>query len=173
MANGGTLTVTTPSDREVQAIRLFNAPRELVFKAFMDPETLSAWFGPEGVDTPLDRIEVEPRVGGVWRMVMVYEEDGVAKESPIDSVIQEYDPPRLLVASQLDSDLADGQTHVMAMRLEFEDIGGRTLLRLTQTGFNSQEYVDMTRDGWASSFTLLDAELKRAPRTSDAGTINP
>jgi len=153
--------------------REFDAPRDLVFTAFMDPQTLSAWFGPEGVDTPLDRIEVEPRVGGVWRMVMVYEEDGVAKESPIDSVIQEYDPPRLLVTSQLDSDLADGQTHVMALRLEFEDMGGRTLLRLTQTGFNSQEYVALTRDGWASSFTLLDAKLKAAPRTSDAGTINP
>jgi uncharacterized protein YndB with AHSA1/START domain len=166
-------TQQEPQSFTLSMEREFDAPRDLVFTAFMDPQTLSAWFGPEGVDTPLDRIEVEPRVGGVWRMVMVYEEDGVAKESPIDSVIQEYDPPRLLVTSQPDSDLADAQTHVMALRLEFEDMGGRTLLRLTQTGFNSQEYVDMTRDGWASSFTLLDAELKAAPRTSDAGTINP
>ncbi|MBT2553387.1 SRPBCC domain-containing protein [Arthrobacter sp. ISL-5] len=166
-------TQQEPQSFTLSMEREFDAPRELVFKAFMDPQMLSAWFGPEGVDTPLDRIEVEPRVGGVWRMVMVYEEDGVAKESPIDSVIREYDPPRLLVASQLDSDLAEGQTHVMAMRLEFEDIGGRTLLRLTQTGFNSQEYVEMTREGWASSFTLLDAELdaelEKAPQKSEAG----
>lgn len=166
-------TQQEPQSFTLSMEREFNAPRELVFKAFMDPQMLSAWFGPEGVDTPLDRIEVEPRVGGVWRMVMVYEEDGVTKESPIDSVIQEYDPPRLLVASQLDSDLAEGQTHVMAMRLEFEDIGGRTLLRLTQTGFTSQEYVEMTREGWASSFTLLDAELdaelEKAPQKSEAG----
>ena len=80
--------------------REFDAPRELVFDAFTDPDQLAAWFGPVGVDSPRDRIVVEPRVGGAWQLVMVYEEDGVTKEGPIDAVISVYDPPALLVATQ-------------------------------------------------------------------------
>ncbi|XAS67092.1 SRPBCC domain-containing protein [Micrococcaceae bacterium Sec5.7] len=155
-----TETYTLSMERE------FDAPRELVFNAFMDPDQLAAWFGPEGVDTPRDRITVEPRVGGKWDLVMVYEEGGVHKESPIMSVIQEYDPPRLLAASQPESDLGDGQPHVMGMRLEFEDLGGRTLLTLTQTGFTNQERVDMTREGWDSSFAILDKELTATSDTA-------
>lgn len=154
--------MSTQQETEIYTLsmeREFDAPRELVFNAFMDPDQLAAWFGPEGVDTPRDRITVEPRVGGLWNLVMVYEEEGAQKESPIVSVIQEYDPPRLLVASQPESDLGDGHPHVMEMRLEFEDLGGRTLLRLTQTGFSNQEWVDRTREGWDSSFTILDKEL--------------
>jgi uncharacterized protein YndB with AHSA1/START domain len=75
--------------------------------------------------------EAEPRVGGTWQLVMVYEEDGVSKESPTDAVISVYDPPSLLVASQKAKPHALTTLQV-EMRLEFEDLGGRTRLHLTQ-----------------------------------------
>ncbi len=140
--------------------REFDAPRELVFKAFTDPEHLAAWFGPVGVDSPRDRIVVDPRVGGVWRLVMTWDEDGVAKESPIDAVITGYDPPALLVATQK-AEPDDGITLLLEMRLEFEDLGGRTRLHLTQGPFDTAEWVDMTREGWGTSFTKLDTLLVR------------
>ncbi|MFF2028671.1 SRPBCC domain-containing protein [Arthrobacter sp. NPDC058192] len=138
--------------------REFDAPRELVFKAFTDPDQLAAWFGPVGVDSPRDRIVVEPRVGGAWRLVMVYEEDGATKESPVDAVISVYDPPSLLVATQRTEPDA-GITLQLEMRLEFEDLGARTRLHLTQGPFDSTEWVDMTREGWGTSFTKLDEVL--------------
>ena len=138
--------------------REFDAPRELVFKAFTDPDHLAAWFGPVGVDSPRDRIVVEPRVGGAWQLVMVWEEDGVAKEGPIDAVISVYDPPSLLVAAQRAE--PDAPTTVRPeMRLEFEDLDGRTRLHLTQGPFGSAEWMEMTREGWGTSFTKLDKVL--------------
>jgi uncharacterized protein YndB with AHSA1/START domain len=138
--------------------REFDAPRELVFDAFTDPDQLAAWFGPVGVDSPRDRIVVEPRVGGAWQLVMVWEEDGVAKEGPIDAVISVYDPPSLLVATQRAEPDA-GIAVRLEMRLEFEDLGGRTRLHLTQGPFGSAEFMDMTREGWGTSFTKLDKVL--------------
>ena len=138
--------------------REFDAPRELVFDAFTDPDQLAAWFGPVGVDSPRDRIVVEPRVGGAWQLVMVWEEGGVAKEGPIDAVISVYDPPSLLVATQrAESDARN--TVQLEMRLEFEDLGSRTRLHLTQGPFDSAEWVEMTREGWGTSFTTLDKVL--------------
>jgi uncharacterized protein YndB with AHSA1/START domain len=140
--------------------REFDAPRELVFQAFMEPDQLAAWFGPVGVDSPRDRIVVEPKVGGVWQLVMTWDEDGVAKVSPIDAVITAYDPPALLVATQKAEPDA-GITLLLEMRLEFEDLGSRTRLHLTQGPFDSDEWVDMTREGWGTSFTKLDNVLMR------------
>ncbi|MBT8160649.1 MULTISPECIES: SRPBCC domain-containing protein [Arthrobacter] len=138
--------------------RDFDAPRELVFKAFTDPDQLAAWFGPVGVDSPRDRIVVDPRVGGAWQLVMTWDEDGVTKESPIDAVITAYDPPALLVATQK-AEPDDGVILLLEMRLEFEDLGGRTRLHITQGPFDSEEWVEMTREGWGTSFTKLDGIL--------------
>lgn len=68
MLNTGTLKVTTPSPREVQLTRVFNAPRELVFEAMTQPELLKRWFGPHGWNLVV--CEVDLRVGGVWRYVL-------------------------------------------------------------------------------------------------------
>ena len=59
--------VTTPSEREVQVVREFNAPRELVFRAWTDPELLKRWMaGPEGWS--VTKSEGDPRPGGTYRL---------------------------------------------------------------------------------------------------------
>jgi len=68
MKNTGTLTVTTPSDREIVLTRVFDAPRSLVFDAFSKPELLKQWFGPRGWSLVV--CEVDFRVGGAWRFVL-------------------------------------------------------------------------------------------------------
>ena len=68
MLNTGTLKVTTPSDREVVLTRIFDAPKELVFKALTTPELLKRWFGPHGHSLVV--CEVDLRVGGAWRFVL-------------------------------------------------------------------------------------------------------
>src|SRR5438552_14203729 len=55
-------------EREVVITKLIDAPRELVFRAWVDPRHLSQWWGPEGFTSP--SCQVDARVGGEWRIVM-------------------------------------------------------------------------------------------------------
>src|SRR5579872_1824167 len=68
------LITTEPGVPQILMSREFNAPRERVFRAFVDPELLSRWLGPRRLDMEIDRHEV--RDGGTWRYVH-RGEDGV------------------------------------------------------------------------------------------------
>jgi uncharacterized protein YndB with AHSA1/START domain len=56
------------ADREILTVRTFDAPRELVYKAWTDPRHLVHWWGPNGFTTRVYQMDVKP--GGVWRLVM-------------------------------------------------------------------------------------------------------
>src|SRR5579862_1873146 len=67
-----TFTVSTPSDREIQVTRDFDAPRPMVFEAFTKPELVRRWLlGPPGWIMP--QCEVDLRVGGAYRYVWRFE----------------------------------------------------------------------------------------------------
>jgi uncharacterized protein YndB with AHSA1/START domain len=68
MKNTGTLKVTTPSDREVEMVRVFDAPKQMVFDAFSKPELLKRWFGPRGWS--LSECTVDLKVGGGFRFIL-------------------------------------------------------------------------------------------------------
>lgn len=67
MKNTGTLKVETRGDREIVMTRVFDARRELVFRALTTPALLKRWFGPHG--WTLTECEVDLRVGGAWRFL--------------------------------------------------------------------------------------------------------
>jgi uncharacterized protein YndB with AHSA1/START domain len=56
-----------PGKQEVVSSRVFNAPRDLVFKAYTDPNHIPNWWGPRSLTTRVDKMEVRP--GGLWRFV--------------------------------------------------------------------------------------------------------
>lgn len=62
------IPVEEASDREIVATRAFNAPRELVFKAWADPNHLTHWWGPKGFTTTFQEFDLRP--GGTWGFVM-------------------------------------------------------------------------------------------------------
>ncbi len=66
-------TTTSTADREIVATRLFQAPRELVFKMWTNREHISNWWGPRGFTTTTYEMDVRP--GGVWRFTM-HDPDG-------------------------------------------------------------------------------------------------
>ena len=68
MRNTGTLKVTTPSDREIRMVRVFDAPRSMVFDAFTKCELLKRWFGPHGFSLAVCEGQFQP--GGGWRFVV-------------------------------------------------------------------------------------------------------
>ena len=112
-------------DREIVLSRVFDAPRELVFKAWTENEQLSAWFCPKGFTTKTHEIDV--RVGGRWRFDMigpdgtVYDNRMVFLEIKAPQLIvldhghdKDDDPTRFRVTVTFDAQ-SDGKT-VLTMR---------------------------------------------------------
>jgi len=64
----GARSTEDTSDREVIFTRIFDAPRELVWKAFTDPKQVVKWWGPNGFTTTNQEMDVRP--GGIWRHTM-------------------------------------------------------------------------------------------------------
>ena len=151
------MTMPTP-DTEMVLTRVFDAPRELVYRAFIEPEQLSQWFGPVGYSVPVDTITVEPKAGGRYNLTMV-SEDGT-DTSPIASVFTEVVENELLVGAQEWEGQGLQAPGRMQMRIEFHDESeGRTRVVIRQGPF-TEETRDMTEEGWLSSFTKLDIVLK-------------
>jgi uncharacterized protein YndB with AHSA1/START domain len=144
---------------ELVITRMVDAPRELVWKAFTDPDQLAAWFGPVGWSVPRDTVSVDLRVGGHQRFTMVDDADPT-RTSPADGVFTEVVENELLVAYE---DLDDETFGTMRLqtRIELHDEGGgKTRLVLRQGPF-PEEIDGPAREGWTSSFTKLDALLAR------------
>jgi hypothetical protein len=76
--------------REFTITREFAAPRELVFRAWTDPEHLTRWYGPRGFTTPRDSIAADVRPGGTWRATMIVDETG--QEIPTGGFYLEVGP---------------------------------------------------------------------------------
>lgn len=95
-------------------------------------------------------------MGGVCGLAMTWTQDGAPKKGHIDVVITAYDPPGFLVATQK-AEPGGGVTPGPEMGFEFEDLGGRTRLHLTQGPINTAEFLEMTRGGWGNSLAKLDA----------------
>jgi uncharacterized protein YndB with AHSA1/START domain len=119
----GSLTIATPTDREVVMTRVFQAPRNLVFAALTRPELLQRWYGPKGWS--LEICEIDLRVGGTWRFV-VRRPDGKAIGQR--GVYREIVPAERLVNTERWEDWDPGETLATTVLAEQD---GKTLLTST------------------------------------------
>lgn len=148
------MTETTTTEGELHIERVFDAPRELVFKAWLEPEQLSKWYGPAQFEVPQERIAIEPEVGGRWELVMIQGES--AGEFPLRSRIVELVEPELLVIEN--EAMPDHGMGVTRTRVEFHDEGGKTRTVLTDGPYEG-EMGEMAGQGWAAAFDKLAAVL--------------
>jgi uncharacterized protein YndB with AHSA1/START domain len=119
-----TASITTPSDREVTVERVFNAPRELVWRAFTEPDLVAQWWG-RGNKLDIERYEVER--GGHWRIVEHAPEgvegfEGRYREvTPIERLAYTFEwdgmPGYVIVETATFEDLGNGQTKVITNSL--------------------------------------------------------
>jgi uncharacterized protein YndB with AHSA1/START domain len=147
---------------EIRLTRIFDAPPELVYRAFVDPDQLGQWFGPVGFSVPYESVQIDARPGGYQRLVMVSDDDPTVR-SPIDATLTEVVENELLVGHQ-DVEGIPGTTGWMRfkLRLEFHaEPGGKTRLELRQGPFTEAMGED-SKAGWESSFTKLDSLLRRS-----------
>lgn len=87
-------------DRKIVSVRTFDAPRELVFKVWTDPNHIGQWWGPKGFVTTTFSMDVKP--GGVWRFVM-HGPDGRDYENKI-TYVEVVEPARLVYKHGSDKD---------------------------------------------------------------------
>ncbi len=114
------LTLSTPSEREIETTRIFDAPRELVWRAFTEPALVAQWWG-RGNKLVIERMEVER--GGHWRYVE-HSADGVdgfegryREVTPPERIVQTFEwdgmPGYVVIATVTFEDLGDGRTRVV------------------------------------------------------------
>ena len=99
-----TMSKTDLADREIVVVRVFDAPRALVFKAWTDPKRLAEWWGPKGFTNPV--CEADPRPGGKWRIVM-RGPDGA--DYPHGGQYLEVTPPERIVMTNA----LEGEVHLV------------------------------------------------------------
>ena len=133
--------VIEPGKQELTITRVFDAPREVVFKAFTDPKLVSQWFGPRQYTTTVDKMEARP--GGLWRFVQRNEKgDEFAFHGVYHDILA---PERVIDTFEFEGLPETGHVTLETMKLEALP-GGRTKLT-TQSVF--QSVAD--RDGMVAS----------------------
>jgi uncharacterized protein YndB with AHSA1/START domain len=141
---------TATRDNVLRLERLIAATPDKVFDAWVEPELLVKWFGPEGYDIPANTLDV--RLGGRWRTTM-RSRDG--KLHTVSGVYRVIDRPRRLVFTW-GWDQEDGSRgHETEVTVTFEPTPGGTRLKLQQQTFQEKEHRDKHGQGWTSSFDCL------------------
>ena len=132
-------TWTFISDREVKIERVYDAPRELVFRAYTDPGLIVKWWGPSHLTTTVEQMDVRP--GGTWRYV---QRDPDGNVYGFHGEYLEVDPPSRLV-STFEFEGAPGNTIVD--RATFEDLNGKTRLIVVSSTDNPEALKGMLDSG--------------------------
>jgi uncharacterized protein YndB with AHSA1/START domain len=139
----------TTADQEVLITRIFEAPRERVFRAWTDPDEVALWYGPEHFDTPRDRIHIDLRVGGRYELTMVQRSGGA--EYPVHYEIVELVEPELIVLRS-DPMPEIGMHEPTLTRVEFHDHGDKTRMTLVDGPYPESGHAEA---GWSAAFDKL------------------
>ena len=140
---------------QITITRVFEAPRELVWKAWTEPEQLARWWGPAGWTNPLETISMDVRPGGTFSVTSVSDTDG--SEMTSQGVYREVVEPERLVFDEP----AENAWHEGAVSIAtFTDLGdGRTELVLHATIHTTDEMRAGAEAGMAGSLDRLAEHL--------------
>jgi uncharacterized protein YndB with AHSA1/START domain len=123
MTQKNTTKFTLPSDREIVMTRVFDARRELVFKAITDPNLIPKWWGPAVLTTTVDQMDVQK--GGIWRFV---QHDPEGNEFAFNGVYLAVIPPELI---QDTFEFEGMPGHIIMETMVLEELDNRTKLTVT------------------------------------------
>jgi uncharacterized protein YndB with AHSA1/START domain len=139
MTSSGTATLTLPTDEQILITRGFDAPKDLVYKAWTTPELVKRWWNAKRGEVTV--AEIDLRVGGSWRYVMVTH-DGF--EVAFHGEYREIVPNERIVATETYEGVPEGVTEEQATVLNtvtFTEADGRTTLTIL-TQASSKESRD-------------------------------
>jgi uncharacterized protein YndB with AHSA1/START domain len=125
VASSRTAKVTLPTDEQILITREFDAPKHLVYKAWTTPELVKRWWSGERGQVTL--AEIDLRVGGVWRYVMV---TGDGFEVAFHGEYQEIVPNERIVSTEAYEGIPDADAHAAMNTLTLTEADGRTNLTI-------------------------------------------
>ena len=155
-----TTIIAEPGKQEIVITREFDAPRELVFRAFTDPELYSQWIGPRGLTTRIEKFE--SRNGGSWRFI---QKDPDGNESAFHGVNHEVVIPERIIGTFEYEGLPE-KGHVILQTTRFEALPGNRTKMTSQSVFQSVQDRDGMlmsgmEEGTNDSYDRLDELLER------------
>jgi uncharacterized protein YndB with AHSA1/START domain len=146
------------SVREAVITRVFDAPPQLVWKAWTEPARFAQWFGTPPFTTPVSAISMDVRPSGEWRAIQMAE-DGT--RLPFVGTYREViEPERLVFTFENPEDRSDPDIEVVTVT--FEDLDGKTQMALHQEGHLPKEEYAKLREGYSLFFDRLAEHLARA-----------
>ena len=145
------------ADHGFTVTRVFDAPRERVWREWTEPEAFADWFGGSESEVPPESVSMDVRPGGAWSATMYAGPD--RREILWRGEFREVDEPARLVLTFSDrpeDDLFELVTVVLA------DLGdGRTEMRFEQRGHMRPEQYERSKQGWGKFFERIDERLGR------------
>ena len=172
MSNDKTVS-SVENDQVLVLERVFDAPRELVFTMFKEPEHLKHWWGPKGWELPVCTIDFRP--GGVWHYCMKCVDKNQGKFYGMESwgkqVYKEIVEPEMIVYTDYFSDAEGNENEALPTTegtMTFTDLGGRTRL-VSRSAYVSAEALKSVMDmgmlqGITETWDRLEERLGEAKR---------
>ncbi len=156
VTSSNSATVTLPTDEQILITREFDAPRHLVYKAYTTPELVKRWWS--GKRGEMTLAEIDLRVGGAWRYVMIAQG---GFEVGFHGEFLEIEPDERIVQTEIFEGTPDGDSPPAMNTVTFTETGGRTTLTLL-TEVPSREIRDIIIDsgmegGMQEGMDLLEA----------------
>jgi uncharacterized protein YndB with AHSA1/START domain len=133
--------------------RIFDAPREQVWREWTEPERFADWFGGTEAQVPVSTVTMDVRVGGALRATMLHGPREIQWKGEYQEVVE---PERLVftISDQPGDDVFELVTVVLS------DLGdGRTEMHFEQRGHMSAEQYKRTEQGWATFFDRMAQRL--------------
>jgi uncharacterized protein YndB with AHSA1/START domain len=148
----------TPGARAEEGItisRVFDAPREQVWKEWTQPERFADWFGGSEAEVPASTVSMDVREGGAWRATMFA--GPARREIHWKGEYREVVEPRRLVFTISDQ---PGEEAYELVIVDLTDLGeGRTEMLFQQRGHMSAEQYERAGSGWSSFFDSMAEHL--------------
>jgi uncharacterized protein YndB with AHSA1/START domain len=134
----------------VRFVEVFDAPREVVFRAWTDPDELMRWWGPGAFTTPAATVDLRP--GGRYELVM--QPPGGGDPLVVAGEYREVRPPeRLVYTWRWEAGVPDPRESLVTV--EFRDLGGRTEVVLVHDNFAGPGPLEPYSMGWESGLAKL------------------
>ncbi len=144
---------------EATITRVFDAPREELWRYLTEPELFASWFGTPPYTTRASTVSMDVRPGGAWRATMVHESDG--SELPFRGTFKEIVPPERLVQTFEDVDDPEN-ADVETLTTTLADLGdGRTEVTYRQAGHLPEEQYRLIEEGVSGFYERLAEQLAR------------